>query len=98
MCEPRVPQDTVLTYIQEVYLFRAASSELKTEIKNSRKAEADTWRSERATVQYEVDILSQNMTQQLSVIKDELKGLFDDRKMAVRMEQKQLEAKVRPPV
>jgi hypothetical protein len=33
------------------------------------------------------------MTQQLSVIKDELKGLFDDRKMAVRMEQKQLEAK-----
>jgi hypothetical protein len=79
-----------------VYLFRAASSELKTEIKNSRKAEADTWRSERATVQYEVDILSQNTSQELSVIKDELKGLFDDRKMAVRMEQKQLEAKARP--
>jgi hypothetical protein len=80
-----------------VYLFRAASSELKTEIKNSRKAEGDTWRSERATMQYEVDILGQNMTQQVSVIKDELKGLFDDRKMAVRMEQKQLEAKVDKP-
>jgi hypothetical protein len=80
---------------QEVYLFRAASSELRTEIISSRKAEADKWRSQRATTQYEVDILSQNMTQELSAIKDELKGLFDDRKMAVRMEQKQLEAKVR---
>jgi hypothetical protein len=80
-----------------VYLFRAATSELKTEIKNSRKAEADTWRSERATVQYEVEILNQNVTQELLAVKDELKGLFDDRKMAVRMEQKQLEAKVQPP-
>jgi hypothetical protein len=80
-----------------VYLFRAATSELKTEIKNSRKAEADKWRSERATVQYEVEILNQNVTQELLAVKDELKGLFDDRKMAVRMEQKQLEAKVQPP-
>jgi coiled-coil family 90 protein len=80
---------------QETYLFKAACSELKTEIQNNRKAEADTWRSQRALLQHEVDILGQNMTQDISSLKDELRGLFDDRKMAVRMEQKRIEAKVR---
>jgi hypothetical protein len=75
-------------------LFKAACSELKTEIQNNRTAEADTWRSQRALLQHEVDILGQNMTQDIQSLKDELRGLFDDRKMAVRMEQKRVESKI----
>jgi hypothetical protein len=52
------------------------------------------WRSQRAQVQHEVDILTQTMTQDTSNLKDELRGVSDDRKMMVRMDQKQMEAKV----
>lgn len=45
-------------------------------------------------MQHEVDILNQKMTQELLTLKDELKGMFDDRKMDVRMEQRAMESKV----
>lgn len=79
----------------ETYLFRAACSELKTEIGNGRKAEIERMRTERAQLQHEVDILGQRLGQETGTLKDELKGLFDDRKMAVRMEQRGMETKVR---
>jgi Protein of unknown function (DUF1640) len=82
----------------EMYLFKAACSELKTEIQNNRTAEADILRSQRAQLQHEVDILGQNLTQDAASVKDELKGLFDDRKMTVRVEQKQIESKVNQPI
>lgn len=52
-------------------------------------------RRERTLLQHEVDILSQKMTQELLALKDELKGMFDDRKMDVRMEQRTMDSKVR---
>jgi hypothetical protein len=52
-------------------------------------------RRERTLLQHEVDILNQKLTQDLLTLKDELKGMFDDRKMAVRMEQRSMESKVR---
>ncbi|KAL1601591.1 hypothetical protein SLS60_006506 [Paraconiothyrium brasiliense] len=79
----------------ESYLFRAACSELRTEVGNTRKAEVERMRSERNQLQHEVDILSQRMGQETSHLKDELKGLFDDRKMAVRNEQRHMESQVR---
>jgi hypothetical protein len=51
-------------------------------------------RRERTLLQHEVDILNQKMTQELLALKDELKGMFDDRKMDVRMEQRAMESKV----
>ena len=78
----------------EAYLFRAACSELRTEMGNSRKAEIERMRSERNQLQHELDILGQKMGQETSHLKDELKGLFDDRKMAVRQEQRHMETKV----
>jgi hypothetical protein len=78
----------------ETYLFRAACSELKTEVQNNRKSEADKERTQRAQLQHEVDILNQRTTQESANLKDELKGMFDDRKMAVRMEQRNMERKV----
>lgn len=78
----------------ETYLFRAACAELKTEIGNSRRGEVEKWRTERNQLQHEVDILGQKLGQETGSVKDELKGLFDDRKMAVRQEQRSMETKV----
>lgn len=78
----------------ESYLFRAACSELKTEIQSARRMDAEKMRSERALLQYEVDMLGQRVTQESLNLKDELKGLFDDRKMAARMEQRTTENRI----
>jgi hypothetical protein len=78
----------------ETYLFRAACSELKTEIGNTRKGEMERMRTERGQLQHEVDILGQRLGQETQGLRDELKGLFDDRKMAVRQEQRIMETKV----
>jgi len=51
-------------------------------------------RSERTQLQHEVDILSQRITQDIAGLKDELKGMFDDRKMAVRMERRNAENQI----
>lgn len=52
-------------------------------------------RRERTLLQHEVDILNQKLTQELIVLKDDLKGMFDDRKMSVRSEQRAMESKAR---
>ena len=78
----------------ETYLFRAACAELKTEITARRKAEQEKMRTERTQLQHEVDILGQRLGQEGASMKDELKGMFDDRKMAVRNEQRGMESKV----
>jgi hypothetical protein len=78
----------------ETYLFSAACSELKTEVENNRKGELDKNRTRRALLQHEVDISGQKITQEVSVLKDELKGMFDDRKMTTRNEQRSMENKV----
>lgn len=80
----------------ETYLFKAASSELKTEVQNNRKVESEKQRTQRAHLQHEVDILNQRVGQDTATLKYELKGMFDDRKMAVRMEQRNMDSKVWP--
>lgn len=52
-------------------------------------------RRERTLLQHEVDILNQKLTQELLTLKDDLKGMFDDRKMIVRQEQRTMETAVR---
>lgn len=51
-------------------------------------------RIERTHLQHEVDILSQRMGQELAGLKEEMKGMFEDRKQSVRMEQKNMDGKV----
>lgn len=80
--------------IKETYLFRAACSELKTEISNIRKVRDETMRRERTLLQHENDILNQKLTQELQSLRDELKGMFDDRKMNVRHEQRIMDSSV----
>ncbi|KAI9796338.1 MAG: hypothetical protein M1825_000633 [Sarcosagium campestre] len=72
----------------ETYLFQAACSELRTEIKKNRAAETEQMRTQRTHLQHEIDILNQKMTQDLLTLKEDLKGMFNDRKMAVSEEQR----------
>jgi Protein of unknown function (DUF1640) len=86
----------ILIIKKETYLFRAACSELCTEIQNTRRASDENMRRERTLVQHEVDILNQKLTQELLTLKDELTGMFNDRKMAVRMDQRAMDSAVSP--
>lgn len=78
----------------ETYLFRAACAELKTEVTSRRKAEQEKMRTERTQLQHEIEILGQKLGQESAAMKDEIRGMFDDRKMAVRNEQRNTESKV----
>ncbi|GKT52389.1 uncharacterized protein ColSpa_12570 [Colletotrichum spaethianum] len=73
---------------QETYLFRAACSELSTEVKNNQKLADEEMRQKRTLLQHEVDILTQSLTQELLTLNDNVRGMFNDRRMAVREEQK----------
>ena len=74
--------------MQESYLFRAACSELRTELTAARQAGTEKMRTERAHLQHEADILAMRVTQETQSLKEQLKGLADDRRMAVQTEQR----------
>ncbi|MCJ1342698.1 hypothetical protein MMC31_000886 [Peltigera leucophlebia] len=78
----------------ETYLFRAACSELRTEFMNIRKASNSKMATQRAHLQHEVDILSQKATQDSLALKDDFRGMLNDRKMAVRMQQQARDSKI----
>ncbi|KAK3368146.1 hypothetical protein B0H63DRAFT_487816 [Podospora didyma] len=72
----------------ETYLFRAACSELSTEVRNNRRVSDEALRQQRTLLQHEVDILSQRLNQELLTLNDTVRGMFNDRRMATREEQK----------
>ncbi|KAK0738454.1 hypothetical protein B0T18DRAFT_433257 [Schizothecium vesticola] len=78
----------------ESYLFRAACSELSTEVRNNRRVADEQLRQQRTLLQYEVDILTQQLSQDSLTLNDAVRGMFNDRRMVVREEQKALENRV----
>lgn len=78
----------------ETYLFRAACAELSTEVKNNRRVADEQLRQQRTFLQHEVDNTTQALTHELATLNDNVKGMFNDRKMAVREEQKAAESAV----
>lgn len=81
----------------ESYLFRAACSELSTEVRNNRRVADEQLRQQRTLLQHEVDILTQQLSQDSLTLNDAVRGMFNDRRMVVREEQKALENRVLPP-
>lgn len=75
-------------------MFAAACSELNTEVKNNQRLQDERMRQERTHVQHEVDILSQSLASELVTLNDNVRGMFNDRKMAARDEQKAIESAV----
>ena len=78
----------------EIYLFRAACSELRSSLQTSRHSEIQKQRTNRAQLQHEYDILNQRVTQEMLSLREELKGLFNDRKMASGEEKRKLDGKI----
>lgn len=78
----------------ETYLFRAACSELRTTLQTSRQTEVQRQRTQRAHLGHEVDILSQKMTQDLMTLREEMKAMFHNRKMAVQDDKRNLDGKI----
>jgi Protein of unknown function (DUF1640) len=78
----------------ETYLFRAACSELRTSLQSSRHSEIQRQRTQRAQLHHEFDILNQKVTQDMLSLREDLKAMFNDRKMAVQEEKQRLDSKI----
>lgn len=78
----------------ETYLFRAACSELRTEILNLRRSSQSTRQTQLHHLQHSADILSQQVTQQTLGLKDDLKGMLNDRRMASREQSQQRDSEI----
>lgn len=90
-------QSTLLsrsTLENDAYLFRAASAELRSEISTLRATQLEKMRSERAQVQREFELLNGRFMEELMVCGNELRGMFNDRKMVTREEQREVENKI----
>ena len=78
----------------ETYLFRAACSELRTTLQTARQSEIQKQRSTRAQLQHEADILNQKVTQDIKSLQEELKGMFNDRKMSLEEDRRRVNSKI----
>lgn len=78
----------------EEYLFKAACSELQTSLQTTRNSEIQHQRSSRTQLQHETDIISQRLSQELSGMKDDIKGMFNDHKMTTREQQRSIDTSV----
>ena len=78
----------------ETYLFRAACSELRTTLLATRRSETLKQRSQRAQLQHEYDILNQKVTQDMMTMREELKGMFNDRKLRLEEEKRKVDGKI----
>lgn len=78
----------------EVYLFKAACSELQSSLQAARNSEMQTQRASRTQLQHEADILSQRLNQELAGLKDDIQGMFNDHKMTTREQQRSIDTSI----
>ena len=63
-------------------------------MKNNRRTADEDMRQQRILLQHEVDILTQTLNQELLTLTDNVRGMFNDRRMTVREEQRSTEAAI----
>ncbi|KAJ5109866.1 hypothetical protein N7532_002511 [Penicillium argentinense] len=78
----------------ESYLFKAACSELQQSLQTARNSEIQRQRASRGQLEHEIDILSQRLNQELTGMKDDIKGMFNDHKMSTREQQRTIDTSV----
>lgn len=78
----------------ELYLFKAACSELQSSLQTARSSETQRQRTSRTQLQHEIDILSQRLNQDLAGMKDDIKGMFNDHSMNTREQQRSIDTSV----
>lgn len=78
----------------EAYLFRAACSELRTTLQTTRHSETLRQRSQRSQLQHESDLLNQKFTQDLITMREELKAMFNERKLGLEEEKRKVDGMI----
>jgi hypothetical protein len=78
----------------EEYLFKAACSELQSSLQTARNSEIQRQRSSRTQLQHDMDIITQRVGQEISGMKDDIKGMFNDHKMITREQQRSIDTSV----
>jgi len=78
----------------ETYLFRAAMSELRTEVKTIRHNEAVSERAEIISLQKELDSLNQKTREDIENLRNDVTIEMNNRKIATRAEQQTMEIKI----
>ena len=63
-------------------------------MQTSRFMEAQKQRSQRAQLQHEFDILNQKVTQDIMTMREELKGMFNDRKLGLQEDKRRVDGKI----
>lgn len=80
------------TLEKQNYTFTAACSEMRTSIGALKRRTANQTNARLAHSRHEVEILSQRLQQDTLTLRDEMKGMLDDRRMASRMEDRERES------
>ncbi|CCJ28928.1 unnamed protein product, partial [Pneumocystis jirovecii] len=78
----------------EIHLFRASQSELKTEIQSMRKIEASALRAETLALRKQLETLEQTLKEDLLALKNDVAIDFNDRKSSNKAEEKNMEIKI----
>ncbi|KAF8427392.1 hypothetical protein EV426DRAFT_405433 [Tirmania nivea] len=82
------------TFTSTTYLFRASSSELRSEIFSLRATQLEKMRAERAQIQRDFELLNGRFMEELMVCGNEMRAMFNDRKMVNKSEQREVENKI----
>ncbi|KAI9475393.1 MAG: hypothetical protein EXX96DRAFT_573134 [Benjaminiella poitrasii] len=95
-CTASVKQQLLLTsdLENETYLFKAALSELRTEIQVMRRNDIQMLQNELSLITREVDSLEQKLSESLADLKNEIQMDMNNRKNETREEQKAMDIKI----
>ena len=80
--------------IKESYLFRAAMSELRTEVKILRHNEAVAEKAATISLQKELDSLNQKTREDLETLRNDITIEMNNRKIATRTEEQAMQIKI----
>ncbi|CAG8509368.1 9957_t:CDS:2 [Paraglomus brasilianum] len=78
----------------ELYLFRAALSELRTEMQILRKNDTAALLSQTSQIQRDLNAISRRMTDDIATLKNEMQIDFNNRRDDIRLDQKKMQLKL----
>jgi hypothetical protein len=75
----------------ESYLFKAACSQLRSSIQSARDLEAERQHASRIQLQHEFNMLSQRLHQEMTEMKDSIRGMLNDHSITIREHQRNID-------
>jgi hypothetical protein len=75
----------------ESYLFKAACSQLRSSVQSARDLEAERQHASRIQLQHEFNMLSQRLRQEITEMKDGIRGMLNDHSITIREHQRNID-------